>query len=295
MTATFTITVTEPAPTNAPPVITNPGDKTYERGETVTAFGISVSDADQDTVTVTLSGLPSGLSYTNGQVQGTVADDATTQDYTVTISVDDGTNTAVTATFTITVTEPAPTNAPPVITNPGDKTYERGETITAFGITVSDADEDTVTVTLSGLPSGLSYTNDQVQGTVVDDAATQDYTVTISADDGTNAAVTATFTITVTEAEAQAEEQNVPPVITESGRQDLRAGGDHHGVRDHGERCRPGHGDGDAVGPALGVVVHERPSAGDGGGRRDNAGLHRDDLGGRRDEHGGDRDLHVSR
>ena len=61
---------------------------------------------------------------------------------------------------TITVTEPEEdsSNAPPVITDPGDKSYEQGETITSFGITVTDADGDTVSVTLSGLPSGLSYT-----------------------------------------------------------------------------------------------------------------------------------------
>ena len=176
---------------NAPPVVTSPGDKTYEQGETITAFGITVSDADQDTVTVTVTGLPSGLSYASDQVQGTVAADATAQDYTVTISADDGMNTAVTATFTITVTEPAPANAPPVITNPGDKTYEQGEEITAFDITVTDADQDTIAVTVTGLPSGLSYTSDQVQGTVAADATAQDYTVTISADDGVNSAVTA--------------------------------------------------------------------------------------------------------
>ena len=82
----------------------------------------------------------------------------------------------------------APANAAPVITSPGDKTYEQGEAITFFGITV----------TVTGLPSGLSYTDGQVQGTVAADAAVQDCTVTISADDGTNAPVTATFTITVT-------------------------------------------------------------------------------------------------
>ena len=57
-----------------------------------------------------------------------------------------------------------------MITAPDDKTYDRGETITPFGITVTDADGDDVTVTLTGLPSGLSYTDDQVQGTVADDA-----------------------------------------------------------------------------------------------------------------------------
>ena len=369
------------AASNAAPVITAPGDKSYEQGEAISSFGIAVTDADGDPVSVTLSGLPSGLSYTSGQVQGTVAGDAAAQDHTVTISADDGVNAAVTETFAITVNEAdqtppadqtsptvtisgptapqrgafdvriafsepvtgfekadvavgngfvrefsgsgasygakiritpgfsgtvtvdvganvaaaaddngntaasrfsvkgdqtrptvtisgptqlqngpfdvtftfsesmtgfeqgdvtvgngsvtafsgsgrsykatiapadagtvtvdvaahmatdatgnpnmpasrysvqaeAASNAAPVITAPGDKTYEQGETIAAFGITVTDADEDTVTVELSGLPSGLSYTSDQVQGTVAANAAARSYTVTISADDG---------------------------------------------------------------------------------------------------------------
>ena len=78
------------AQTNAAPVITAPSDKTYEQGEEITAFDITVSDADGDDVTVTVTGLPSGLSHTDGQVQGTVAADATAQTYTVTIEADDG-------------------------------------------------------------------------------------------------------------------------------------------------------------------------------------------------------------
>ncbi len=217
VTETFTVTVTEPAPANASPVITAPGDKSYAQGEAITAFGITVSDADGDTVTVGVSGLPSGLSYASGQVSGTVAADATAQDYTVTISADDGVNAAVTETFTVTVTEPAPANASPVITAPGDKTYEQGETITSFGITVTDADADPVTVTVTGLPSGLSYASDKVQGTVAADAAAQAYTVTIEADDGVNAAVTATFTITVTPEQDR-------PLVTLSGPSDTQNG-----------------------------------------------------------------------
>ena len=126
--------------------------------------------------------------------------------------------------------EPAPPNAPPVITAPSDKSYEQGETITAFGITVTDADGDAATVTLSGLPSGLSYASGQVQGTVAADAAAQAHTVTIEADDGVNAAVTETFTITVTEGGAG-------PVQCPAGgspaakRPELRARRDDHGVR----------------------------------------------------------------
>ncbi len=204
VTATFTITVTAAAstpPANSSPVITAPGGKTYQQGQEITAFGITTTDADGDAVTVTVTGLPSGLSYSSGQVQGTVSASATAQDYTVTISADDGVNTAVTATFTITVTAAAstpPANSSPVITAPGGKTYQQGQEITAFGITTTDADGDAVTVTVTGLPSGLSYSSGQVQGTVSASATAQDYTVTISADDGVNTAVTATFTITVT-------------------------------------------------------------------------------------------------
>ena len=220
-TATFTITVTvPPPPPNAAPVITAPGAKSYQQGQAITAFAISVTDAE-DAVTVTLSGLPSGLSYTNGQVQGTVSASATAQDYTVTISANDGVNAAVTATFTITVTAPPPPpNAAPVITAPGAKSYQQGQAITAFAISVTDA-EDAVTVTLSGLPSGLSYTNGQVQGTVSASATAQDYTVNISANDGVNGAVTATFTITVT---APPPPPNSPPTISVPGNKSYQQG-----------------------------------------------------------------------
>ncbi len=192
---------------NAPPVITAPGDKSYAQGEAITAFDITVSDADGDDVTVTLAGLPAGLSYASGQVSGTVASDAAVQDHTVTITANDGVNQDVTATFTITVTD---VNFAPVITDPGDKSYQQGEAVTAFDIAVSDADGDDVTVTLAGLPAGLSYASGQVSGTVASDAAVQDHTVTITANDGVNQDVTATFTITVTDV-------NFAPVITDPG------------------------------------------------------------------------------
>ena len=162
-----------------------------------------MTDEDGDEVTLTVSGLPSGLSYTNSLLQGTVSATAATQDYTVTVSADDGVNPAVTATFTITVTEPGgtrPANRLPEITVPGDQTYEQGQTITGIDFKVTDEDGDEVTLTVSGLPSGLSYTNSLLQGTVSTSATAQDYMVTVSADDGVNAAVTGTFTITITEA-----------------------------------------------------------------------------------------------
>ncbi len=110
-------------------------------------------------------------------------------------------------------------NPLPVITNPGDKTYVQGEVITAFDITATDAEDDTLTVTVSGLPSGLSYstTTGQVSGTVAQDAAVKDYTVTISADDGVNAAVTEAFTITVTVEESELSVSGPASSVSEGG------------------------------------------------------------------------------
>ena len=201
VTAEFTITVT----TNRTPTITNPGNKQYSQGQTITAFRIAVTDADGDEVTVGVSGLPAGLSWSSssGMVSGTVSPTAPVRAYPVTVTADDGVNDAVTAEFTITVT----TNRTPTITNPGNKQYSQGQTITAFRIAVTDADGDEVTVGVSGLPAGLSWSSGQVSGTVSADAAARDYRVTVTADDGVNDAVTAEFTITV----------NGAPVITNPG------------------------------------------------------------------------------
>ena len=241
-TSTFTITVTASTPpTISPPVITNPGDKTYVQGEAIAPFRLVVSNPHGRKVSVEDSGLPSGLKLTLDWdfdpetdaspllVNGTVAADAEVKDYTVTITADDGVNAAVTATFTVTVTAPPPTNSPPEISVPGNKTYRQGETITAIDFKVTDVDGDEVTLTVSGLPAGLAYTNALLQGTVSASATAQNYTVTVSASDGVNATVTATFTITVTASSPPAVNPpvrnppptnppaNSPPVITAPG------------------------------------------------------------------------------
>ena len=88
-----------------------------------------------------------------------------------------------------------------MIEDPADKRYDQGEVIAPFYITVRDADNDSVTVRMSGQPAGLSLTSStstrwRVLGTVASDAPARDYTVTVTASDGT-ATVTERFTITV--------------------------------------------------------------------------------------------------
>ena len=115
------------------------------------------------------------------------------------MTANDGVNDAVTATFTITITV---MNSAPAITNPGNKRYMQGDEV-AFPIVVSDPDGgDEVTVTVADLPDGLTWSESSrmVSGMVSWSAETSSYTVTVTADDGVNAAVTETFTIVVTAA-----------------------------------------------------------------------------------------------
>ena len=110
------------ASANSAPAITNPGSKAYAPGQTIEAFGIAVSDADGDTVTVGVSGLPAGLTWSSES--GTVAADAAVRAYPVTVTANDGANNAVTSTFTITITVG---NVLPTIVNPGNKAYAPGQ------------------------------------------------------------------------------------------------------------------------------------------------------------------------
>ena len=151
------------------PEITVPEDKRYKRGETITAFDITVTDAENDEVTVTVTGLPSGLSYSDGKVSGTVADDADFKDYTVTISAKDPGNDAVTATFTITVYDNTPT----------------GITLSANPSSLGEDDAATtvtVTATLNGgtRTEATVVTIGTLAGTATKDT---DYTLTITPTD----------------------------------------------------------------------------------------------------------------
>ena len=92
------------------------------------------------------------------------------------------------------------------VTAPADKSYARGETITAFDIEVSGSP---ATVILTGLPVGLSYSGGSVSGTVAANAALGSYTVTIAATDGVSDTVSAQFTIKVTEMELAATDETV--------------------------------------------------------------------------------------
>ena len=190
-TATFTWTVNPPMVT-----LSNPGNQTNLAGLSVYVFATGWS-SDGAMVTYSSSGLPPGLSYTNGVISGTIADDAAGS-YPVTLTASDptanGTAANATATFTWTVSPPMVT-----LSNPGNQTNLAGSSVYVYA-TAWSSDGAMVTYNASGLPPGLSYTNGIISGTIADDAAGS-YTVTLTASDptanGTATDATATFTWTV--------------------------------------------------------------------------------------------------
>ena len=145
-----------------------------------------MSDADdEDTLTVTVVGLPSGLSYnaTTSQMFGTVSQTATVQDYTATITANDGTNAAVTETFTVSVATPNLLST----SGPGGEAAEASNA--TFMVTLSKSVAASVSVAWSATPgtakaadSALGATSTFSVSTTQDniDESNEDFTVSLS-------------------------------------------------------------------------------------------------------------------
>ena len=109
------------------PVLSLPGDQTQDYHDDLT-FAISATDPNNDPLTLSASGLPAGLTFTdNGGGSGTVTGTltATPGEYIATFSADDGNNPPVTGTVKITVTREETTTTytgPTVILNASNVT-----------------------------------------------------------------------------------------------------------------------------------------------------------------------------
>ena len=207
---TFTITV---GTGNRPPTLNPIGNKTVNEGQTL-AFTATASDPDGGTLTFSAgTTLPAGASLTPSGAFSWTPGFNQAGNYSVTITVSDGTLTA-SETFTITVGN---VNRPPVLSpSPiGNRTVTEGQTLT-IAVTASDPDGGTLVFSSANLPSGATL----VPG--ANGAATFSWTpavgqagtysnVTITVSDGA-ATDSEIFTITVTTAAV-----NRPPVLTNPG------------------------------------------------------------------------------
>ncbi|MFC5409485.1 putative Ig domain-containing protein [Larkinella bovis] len=211
VTTSFRLTV-NPAP-NEPPVVSSPiPAQTATVGKSfVYTIGDDIfSDSDGHIANVEVSGLPTGLAYTQHSrvIAGipTVAGSAT-----VTVTATDNQGATVTTSFRLTVS-PAP-NEPPVVSQTiPDQSATVGQNFSYTLGTGVFTDPDGVIARVeitSGLPTGLAYTQHSrvIAGTPT---AAGSSTVTVKATDNQGATVTTTFRLTVSPA------PNEPPVVSQT-------------------------------------------------------------------------------
>ena len=194
---TVTITVGD---VNHPPVFVGLNDRQGRENELL-QFTVTAADADNDPLAYTISGLPAGASFQNQQFSWTPSF-SQAGSYPVTFSVSDNKE-IVRQVITITVGD---TNRAPVLGTIGNKQVAENELL-QFTVSASDQDNDTLTYSISGLPAGASFQNQQFSWTPSFSQAGS-HQVTFTVDDGT-LADSESITIQVGNA-------NRAPVITSS-------------------------------------------------------------------------------
>jgi hypothetical protein len=190
--------------------LTNPGAQSNNEGDVIAPGNLVIRSSDPDT-TFSATGLPPGLSIdpTKGVISGTI-DSRGAGTYTVTINgLDEGVIQGTT-TFTWTVAD----TTPPVLTAPPTQNNNEGDTITPVTVSAVDAEGN---FTATGLPLGLSIDpNTGVISGTIGLRAAGNYTVTVTASDGSVVSQPVTFTWNVAD--------TTPPTLTSPGNQSNNEG-----------------------------------------------------------------------
>ena len=144
---------------NSVPTITSPGNQTGTVGDAIN-LQIAASDSDGDTLIYGATDLPPTLTIdtNSGLITGTLTQDGS---FNSSVTVDDGNGGSANASFVWTVSAAGGGNTAPALTNPGDQLDTIGDAV-FLAIQASDADDDPLTYSASGLPNGLSI--DQTTG-----------------------------------------------------------------------------------------------------------------------------------
>ncbi|MCK5829042.1 MAG: putative Ig domain-containing protein [Methylococcales bacterium] len=173
---------------NVAPVITSPGNQTNMVGQTIN-LQINATDANNDTLTYTATGLGSDLAIngSTGVITGTISS-AAIGTHSITVAVSDSQlENSTTFNWTISTSN---TNVAPVIAAPENQTNIVGNSIN-LQILATDANNDTLSYAATGLPSGLVINN--TTGLISGNLGTGtegDYTVNITVSDGEFSATT---------------------------------------------------------------------------------------------------------
>ena len=156
------------------------------------------SDPDGDTLTYSATGLPAGLTFdaTTGVISGTIDRSASQVgggSYAIVVTARDPSNTTTTQSFTLTVTNPAPSAA----NDSASTTEETPVTITVLA-NDTDPDGDPLTVTAASAPNGTVVRN--ADGTLTytpNTNYTGTDTISYTISDGQGGTSSATVTVTI--------------------------------------------------------------------------------------------------
>ena len=187
-------------PTNSPPTISGKPATSVQAGSHY-VFQPSAADPDQNTLTFSITGMPSWASFSKatGSLSGTPSSSNVGTFSNIVISVTDGQNMVSLAPFTITVTAASTTtNTPPKITGTPPTAAQAG-TAYSFQPAASDSNGKTLTFSITNKPSWalFSTTTGQLSGTPAAGNVGAYSGIVISVTDGTTSASLAAFTITV--------------------------------------------------------------------------------------------------
>mgnify|MGYP002399069600 CR=1 FL=1 len=131
------------------PVLSLVGDKQATAGQALT-FTVAATDSDSDTLTYSATGLPTGATFTN-RVFSWTPGTAAAGTHQVTFTVSDG-SAQDSETITITVVR---SNTAPVLDGIGNKSASENQELN-FSVSGTDADNDTLAYSATGLPSGAT-------------------------------------------------------------------------------------------------------------------------------------------
>ncbi|MEO0467331.1 MAG: putative Ig domain-containing protein, partial [Pseudomonadota bacterium] len=181
-------------PTNLAPVVDNPvADLEVADGDGVNINLANVfSDPEDDALTLQVSGLPDGVSFSGTTISGTPTE---TGVFTVTVTANDGEK-SVADVFVITVLTDQDT-MPAVGADIADQSVLDGEAY-SFAIPANaftDLDGDTLEITVDA-PAGFGFNANTDTVTAAAGLAAGTYTITVTATDDDNNSVSQDYTVT---------------------------------------------------------------------------------------------------
>ena len=176
---------------NHSPTLPDVVDQEVEEGQKV-SFSLDAADPDDDPLTYTVAGDPSGSQLTDSQFSW-IPDIGQAGSYTMVFTVDDGRGGTDSQPVTIKVIQG---NRPPVLADIANQEVQEGRAL-AFTLKATDADEDPLTYSVTGNPTGSTLEGRAFSWTPEIGQANS-YTLTFSVSDGNGGSHSQSLTIIVT-------------------------------------------------------------------------------------------------